>query len=107
MEPSDLTHEEWEIIRPLLPNKPRGVPRVDDRRALNGILFILRTNTPWRNLPERYGPYTTIYNRYSRWAAIGVWHTVTQALTAQASTPGIHDATIKAFQDAASKKQAS
>ena len=52
----DLSDAEWRIIRPLLPNKPRGVARVDDRRVLNGIFFILRTGSPWRDLPERYGP---------------------------------------------------
>lgn len=57
----DLSDLEWAIIAPLLPNKPRGVPRVDDRRVLNGIFYILRTGAPWRDLPERYGPYTTAY----------------------------------------------
>ena len=68
----DLSDSEWEIIAPLLPNKPRGVPRVDDRRVVNGIFYILRTGSPWRDLPERYGPYTTVYNRYNRWAKAGV-----------------------------------
>ena len=55
----DLTDFEWSIIQPLLPNKPRGVPRVDDRRVLNGIFWVLRTGAPWRDLPQYYGPYTT------------------------------------------------
>ena len=59
----DLTHFEWRVIEPLLPNKPRGVPRVDDRRVLNGIFWVLRSGAPWRDLPERYGPRTTCYNR--------------------------------------------
>jgi transposase len=42
-------------------------PRDDDRRVLNGIFLVLRTGTPWRDLPERYGPYTTIYNCFNRW----------------------------------------
>ena len=45
----------------------------NDRRVLNGIFFVLRTGTPWRDLPERYGPYTTAYNRFNRWAKQGVW----------------------------------
>jgi hypothetical protein len=61
----DLTDAEWEIVAPLLPNKPRGVPREDDRRVLNGIFYVLRTGSPWRDLPERYGPYTTCYNRFN------------------------------------------
>ena len=53
----DLTEFEWRVIEPLLPNKPRGVPRVDDRRVLNGIFWILRSGSPWADLPERYGPH--------------------------------------------------
>jgi transposase len=48
----DLTDFEWRVIAPLLPNKPRGVPRVDDRRVLNGIFWVLRSGAPWRDLPE-------------------------------------------------------
>ncbi len=51
----DLTDFEWNIIQPLLPNKPRGVPRVDDRRVINGILWRFRTGSPWADVPERYG----------------------------------------------------
>ncbi len=69
----DLSEAEWRLIAPLLPNKPRGIPRVDDRRVLNGIFYILRTGSPWRDLPDRYGPYTTVYNRYNRWGKAGVW----------------------------------
>jgi transposase len=60
----ELTDGEWSIIEPLLPNKPRGVPRVDDRRVLNGILWRFRTGSPWAEIPERYGPSTTCYNRF-------------------------------------------
>ena len=52
----DLTDFEWAIIQPLLPNKVRGVPRVDDRRVINGILWRFRTGSPWADVPERYGP---------------------------------------------------
>ena len=76
----DLTDFEWSVIQPLLPNKPRGVPRVDDRRVLNGIFYILRTGAPWRDLPERYGPRTTVYNRYARWARRGIWKAIFDAL---------------------------
>lgn len=69
----ELTDFEWSVIQPLLPNKPRGVPRVDDRRVLNGILWRFRTGSPWADIPERYGPYTTCYNRFVRWRKAGVW----------------------------------
>jgi transposase len=48
-----------------LPNKPRGIPRVDDRRVLNGIFWVLRSGAPWRDLPKSYGPHTTCYNRFA------------------------------------------
>lgn len=57
---------EWSIIEPLLPNKPRGVPRADDRKVLNGICWRLRTSSPLADIPERYGPATTVYNRFVR-----------------------------------------
>ncbi len=59
-----LTEEQFSKINPLLPNKPRGVPRVDDRRVLSGILFCLRRG---------YGPARTLYNRYRRWSEPGIF----------------------------------
>ena len=76
----DLTDFEWSVIEPLLPNKPRGVPRVDDRRVLNGIMWVLRSGAPWRDLPERYGPYTTCYNRFNRWRKKGIWDQLMDAI---------------------------
>jgi transposase len=77
----DLTDFEWEAIKPHLPNKPRGVPRVDDRRVLNGIFWVLRSGAPWADLPARYGPPTTIYNRFNRWRKAGVWDRLMDAVT--------------------------
>lgn len=77
----ELTDFEWSIIAPLLPNKPRGVPRVDDRKVLNGIYWRLRTGSPWADIPERYGPYTTCYNRFVRWAKLGVWDRIFDAVS--------------------------
>ena len=79
----DLSEAEWRLIEPLLPDRPRGVARVDDRRVINGIFYVLRTGSPWRDLPERYGPYTTVYNRYNRWAKAGVWLRMFEALAAR------------------------
>jgi transposase len=59
----ELTQHEWTAIKPMLPNKSRGVPRVNDRRVLNGIFWVLRSGAPWRDLPNAFGPYTTCYNR--------------------------------------------
>jgi transposase len=68
-----LSETEWNLIRPVLPNKSHGIPRVDGRRVLNGIFWVLRSGAPWRDLPDRYGPYTTCYNRFVRWRQAGVW----------------------------------
>jgi transposase len=78
----ELTDFEWKIIEPLLPNKPRGVPRVNDRRVLNGILWRFRTGSPWRDIPDRYGPPTTCYNRFVRWREAGVWDRILDAVSA-------------------------
>lgn len=76
----ELTDWEWKAIEPHLPNKPRGVPRVDDRRVLNGIFWVLRSGAPWADLPERYGPRTTVYNRFNRWRKAGVWDRLMDAI---------------------------
>ena len=103
----DLTDFEWALIQPLLPNKPRGVPRVDDRRVLNGIFWVLRTGSPWRDLPGRYGPPTTIYNRFNRWAKAGVWLRIFEELSEKSpeSLQFIDSSIIRAHQHAASVKK--
>jgi len=103
----DLTDTEWAVIQPLLPNKPRGSGRVDDRRVLSGIFWVLRTGAPWRDLPECYGPYTTVYNRYNRWARKGVWMRVFEALRAQKpdTLHLIDTSVVRAHQHAAGSKK--
>ena len=78
----ELTEYEWTAIKPMLPNKPRGVPRVNDRRVLNGILWVLRSGALWRDLPESYGPPTTCYNCFVRWWQTGVWDRLMNTLAA-------------------------
>jgi putative transposase of IS4/5 family DUF4096 len=63
----ELSDYEWTAIKPMLPNKPRGVRRVNDRRVLNGIFWVLRSGAPWRDLPATYAPRTTCYNPFVRW----------------------------------------
>ena len=84
----ELSDFEWSVIKPMLPNKPRGMPRVDDRRVLNGIFWVLRSGAPWRDLPGIYGPCTTCYNRFVRWRRAGVWDRIMEALAAA------HDAAV-------------
>jgi len=78
----ELTDYKWAAVEPFLPNKPRGVQRVNDRRVLNGIFWVLRSGAPWRDLPDNFGPYTTCYNRFVRWRRAGVWDQLMNALTA-------------------------
>jgi transposase len=85
----ELTDQEWSAIKPMLPNKPRGVPRVNDRRVLNGIFWVLRSGAPWRDLPDGFGPYTTCYNRFVRWRRAGVWGRIMDALATA------HDASVQ------------
>ncbi len=103
----DLTDAEWAIISPLPPDKPRGVPRVDDRRAISGIFHILRTGTPWRDLPEHCGPHATVCNRCNRWARQGVRERLFEALAAR--SPGslhlLDSSVVRAHQHAAGGKK--
>ena len=103
----DLSDEEWAVIAPLLPMQGRGARRGDDRKVLNGIFYILRTGAPWRDLPERYGPRTTVYNRYVRWGRRGVWKAVFDALAQEVedSLIFIDSSIIKAHRAAAGSKR--
>jgi len=101
----DLTDEEWALLEPLLPQQRKSA-RADDRRVLNGIFYALRTGMPWRDLPERYGPYTTAYNRFNRWSRRGIWKRVFERLASK-SRDSLHliDSTIvKAHRSAAGAK---
>ncbi len=91
MERGDLTEAQWRGLEPHLPpEKPRtGRPNADHRRILNGILWVLRTGAPWRDLPRRYGRVRTVSSRFYRWrAAGGVWERVLAALQAAADARG-------------------
>jgi transposase/quinol monooxygenase YgiN len=83
-----LSDAQWEQARPLLPERNReGRPRADDRRTLEGILYILRTGAPWGELPREYGSPVTCWRRLAEWEASGVWERVWAALLASLTTP--------------------
>ena len=70
----ELTDDVWERIAPLLPgNGRRGKQWKDHREVVNGILCKIRTGAPWRDLPSRYGPWQTCYDRFARWRRDGTW----------------------------------
>jgi transposase len=68
----ELTDREWALLEPLLP-PPHGYgrPSHDHRRILSGILFVLHTGVPWRDMPEHYSPWQTVYSRFRRWTGCG------------------------------------
>ena len=103
----ELSDFEWSVIAPLLPNKPRGVPRVDDRRVLNGIYWRLRTGSPWADIPERYGPATTCYNRFVRWRKLGVWDRLFEAVSKahEGDVQMVDSSSIRVHQHAANGKK--
>ena len=94
------------MIAPLLPDRPRGVARVDDRRVISGVFHILRMGTPWRALPKRYGLRTTVYNRHNRGARAEVWLPVFEAVS-EKSPQSLHlidTSAVRAHQHAAGGK---
>ena len=76
----DMRDAEWNILQQVLPSGRQGPERLHDRRVMNGIIYVLRTGIPWRDLPKRYGPYTTCYNRYNRWSRNGDWSAILERL---------------------------
>ncbi len=76
-----LSEGQMERLRPYFP-KSHGVPRVDDRRVLSGIIFINRNGLRWRDAPAEYGSYKTLYNRWKRWSDMGVFARIMTGLAA-------------------------
>jgi transposase len=102
-----LSDGQWARLAPLLPNKPRGVPRVDDRRVISGIIHVLKSGGRWADAPPGYGPRKTLYNRFVRWAAKGVWSEVFQVLAAAGGPPSkilLDSSAVKAHRCAAGGK---
>lgn len=90
----EMTDQQWGHIQPLLPKREPGKAgrkRHDDRRIINGILWHLRTGAPWRDTPERYGNWHTVYSRWRRWCAQGVWQRLLDGLLAAAEAQGLID----------------
>ncbi len=80
--PTDLTNDEWNIIKPLIPAaKPGGHPRtVEVREILNAIFYLLRSGCHWRMLPHDFPCWQTVYDYYGRWQRTGVWEQLNQTL---------------------------
>ena len=102
-----LSDAEWAGIEPLMPRGRRGARRVDDRRVISGIVYMLRSGARWRDCPAAYGPYTTIYNRFNRWSRQGIWFEMFERLTGSSGligTVAIDSSSIKVHRSAGGGK---
>nr|WP_318205878.1 IS5 family transposase [Streptomyces sp. SCL15-4] len=84
----ELTDQEWELLAPLIPRAATGRPRVADRQVINGMVYKIRTGISWRDLPERYGPWKSVYTRFRRYALDGVFTRALQQIQAHADAAG-------------------
>jgi len=106
----EVSDNEWERVKSLLPSERTGKPgrpSGDNRTALNGILWIARSGAPWRDLPERYGSWSTLYDKFARWSEAGVMEKIFEALTDDADMQdlSIDSTSIKVHQHAAGAKK--
>ena len=95
-----LSDEQWQRIEPHLPTDVRGVERQDDRRIISGIIHVLKSGCRWSDCPEAYGPPTTIYNRFARWARRGIWENLFRRARRQWSIEGHADDQLHSRQSA-------
>ena len=103
-----LSDEQWRQIEPHLPKDVRGKARVDDRRVISGIVHVIKSGCRWCDCPPEYGPPTTIYNRFVRWAERVVWERLVRELAARgrATETQMIDATpVKAHRSASGAKR--
>ena len=102
-----LSDRQWTRISRLLPTNLTGPERGDDRRIISGIVHMLQSGARWRDCPPEYGPYTTIYNRFNRWAKRGRWQAIFEALAncrKDSVTLSINSTSIKAHRSASGGK---
>jgi transposase len=93
MKRHEVTDEQWGVIQPILPKRTAktGRPPSDPRLMVNGILWILRTGSPWRDLPERFGPWQTVYDHFAKWRAVGAYDRILEALHIRLDADGTID----------------
>ena len=100
-----LRDDQWRRIEQLLPGKRSdpGRTAADNRRFVEALLWIARTGAPWRDLPEEFGPWNSVYKRFSRWATNGVWHRVFEELAKDADFEELYldSSIVRAHQHAA------
>jgi len=104
----ELTDVQWNLIKDHLPGKRSDPGRTakDNRRFVDGVLWLARTGAPWRDLPERYGPWNSAFQRYSRWSKRGIWQRILEALGGDEDLEHVllDSTTVRAHQHAAGAK---
>lgn len=109
MSRGDLSEAEWRLLKDFLPAERgrKSRPALDNRRIVNGILWRIRTGAPWRDLPEKYGKWMTVYQRFRRWSEAGIWEAVATTLAqamADNSRHTVDSTTVRAHVSAAGAK---
>ena len=102
-----LSDAQWSAIEPHLPMVHTGPVRKDDRRVLSGIIHRFREGCRWRALPDEYGPYTTVFNRFNRWSKRGLWQNIFKALVEAGGVPElgmIDSSAVRAHRSASGAK---
>ena len=102
-----LSESQMERISPFFP-RSHGIPRVDDRRVVSGILYVIKHGLQWKDAPAEYGPYKTLYNRFVRWSRLGVFSRIFTELANQTPCDGslmIDSTHLKAHRTAASLRK--
>lgn len=87
----ELTDSQWDLIEDLFPEQSTGRPRLNDRQVLNGIFWILCSGAAWRDLPERYGKWQTVYSRFRRWQERGLFDHLLDRLQVELDERGLID----------------
>lgn len=102
-----MSDSQWEKIRHVIPQTRTGpVSKLGDRSFIDAVLYRAKTGIPWRDLPERFGPWKTVYNRFDNWASTGVWEKIFKALREDDEPDGsiVDGSVVRAHQDAAGGK---
>ena len=102
-----LTDEQWQRLQAVIPAQKKG-PRskIGDREFIDAVLYRAKTGVPWRDLPERFGPWKSVYNRFANWSRRGIWKQIYKALRVRVDKTGciVDGSVVRAHQDAAGGK---
>ena len=102
-----LTDEQWERLQSVIPKQRSGpTSKLGNRQFIDAVLYRAKTGVPWRDLPERFGPWKTVYNRFSNWSRRRIWKQIYKALRVRVDKKGsiVDGSSVRAHQDAAGGK---